>query len=131
YEGIFGVQYEIDPALDNCTVPKLFLQPIIENAIIHGFESLEKGGILRIVGWKSDTNVYFTVQDNGKGISDVQMKKIMDSDSDHVGISNIDKRIKLLFGQEYGITFDSQVGSGTSVHIVFPYGIHESNVDIF
>ncbi|NOU98841.1 cache domain-containing sensor histidine kinase [Paenibacillus planticolens] len=131
YEGIFGVHYDMDPDLNNCTVPKLFLQPIIENSIIHGFDSLEKGGMIRIIGRKNETTVHFTVQDNGKGISSAQMKKMMENDSERVGMSNIDKRIKLLFGQEYGISFDSQVGVGMSVHIVFPYRIFESDVDIF
>lgn len=131
YEGIFGVQIEIDPSLDNCTVPKLFLQPIIENAIIHGFELLENGGMIQIVGSHNDSTVQFTVQDNGKGMDDDQKKDIMKDDSEHVGISNIDKRIKLLFGQEYGISIDSQVGVGTSVHIVFPFRKFESSVDNF
>ncbi|WP_219838485.1 sensor histidine kinase [Paenibacillus sp. R14(2021)] len=120
FEGKFIVQYDINPELYPYTVPKLFLQPFVENAIIHGFAHIHRGGIIQISGYMIDGKRCFTVQDNGKGISSKQMKLILKRDNNSIGIQNVDKRIKLIYGESFGVTLHSEVNKGTTVNIVLP-----------
>ncbi|WP_187433924.1 sensor histidine kinase [Paenibacillus methanolicus] len=120
FEGKFTVSCDIDPNLYGCTVPKLFLQPFVENAIVHGFAHIHDGGIIRVRGWIEEGKRCFTVQDNGKGITESRMKAIAEMGSDSIGIHNVDKRIKLMYGEQYGVTLTSQENIGTTVKIVMP-----------
>ncbi|EMS73001.1 sensor histidine kinase [Ruminiclostridium cellobioparum] len=121
YEDVFGVEYQFDEKLYDTMVPKLFLQPIVENAIIHGFETVETGGYLKITGSIENGIRNFVVEDNGKGMTPEKNLKVMKSDENSIGIKNIDKRVKLLFGEEYGLHIESQEGKGTKVCIMIPY----------
>ncbi len=121
YEGNFTVSYDISPELDNYTVPKLFLQPFVENSIIHGLSSAEAGGKIQISGWIEGQTRFFCVEDNGIGMEDNKIKDVMNMDSDSIGIANVNKRIKLLYGLDYGVQITSQPGEGTKVIINLPY----------
>ncbi len=116
FEGKFTVSYDIDEALMNCEVPKLFLQPFVENAIIHGFKYTDSGGLLLVSGVIKENNCVFTVQDNGIGLE----RDITVGENSAIGISNVDKRIKLMYGATYGITVTSEKGAGVKVDITFP-----------
>lgn len=120
YENKFTVEFDIAPEVYPTRVPKLFLQPFLENAILHGFEGMVSGGLIRIEGYIRDCTRHFQVHDNGKGMDPAALpdKKINSSHS--IGIANVDRRIKLLFGQEYGVRLTSSPGRGTQVDIVLP-----------
>lgn len=120
FEEKFSVEYYINPLLENYRVPKLFLQPFIENAIIHGFKKMERGGVIKIYGWIQEDNLYFSIEDNGCGMNAEKVRKIPHGDTHSVGIRNVDKRIKLLYGDEYGVQLESRPGVGTTVTIVIP-----------
>lgn len=111
YEGKFTVNYDIDPELFKYKVPKLFLQPFVENSIIHGFENMESGGVIKISGWMDNEKRYFEVEDNGTGIIRKVSFDEASSGKKSTGIKNVDRRIKLIYGDAYGVN----VQSGTHV----------------
>lgn len=121
FYGIFEVIYEIDYLLENQKVPKLFMQPFVENSIIHGFETVQSGGLVKISGTVSENTVRFCIEDNGKGMSQETIYNVINSNGDRIGVRNIDKRIKLIFGLEYGVSIHSELGRGTKVVITMPF----------
>lgn len=120
FEDKFEVHYEIDKEMDLYKVPKLFLQPFVENAIIHGFENIETGGILKIKGKVIKSNACFIIEDNGKGMSQEKIEEIMGKSTKRIGISNVNSRIQLMYGEEYGVYIKSQVNMGTKIIIKLP-----------
>lgn len=120
YANKFTVEYNIQESLYTTKVPKLFLQPFVENAIIHGLEDFSEGGKIKVEGFIKNGKRYFKVCDNGKGMnrSDIIYQNVKTSDS--IGISNVDQRIKLLFGNEYGVNITSEIGQGTEIEISLP-----------
>ena len=116
----------VDSEIQSSRYIKMILQPIIENSVYHGLEMIEGNGTIQIEGKRIDNMTVLTVTDNGFGIDserladlrkNISVKKI---DNLHIGLSNINNRIKLSYGDEYGITIDSAVGHGTTVKIYLP-----------
>ncbi len=115
-------------------VPRLIIQPIIENAIIHGLKEVIQKGKITINIMVTDKNLILTISDNGKGIDLDTLKSLNnkiksvysdlggDNSKNGTGIAlkNINKRIKLIFGENYGINVYSSVGFGTDVEIILP-----------
>lgn len=132
YQNRFIINQNIDPELLPLKMMKFLLQPIIENAIFHGLELKSGPGILSISGkLLEDSSIYFEIQDNGIGIEKEKLAKMqdsltnvfyVDSSSHHTGIGllNIHNRIKSMYGEEYGLSVDSEQGKGTCVTIRFP-----------
>ncbi|MCX7709989.1 MAG: sensor histidine kinase [Clostridia bacterium] len=120
FEDRFAVEYDIDPALYSYTVPKFLLQPFIENSLIHGFEGLKRMGILKIRCWIDQGTRYYCVEDNGKGMTPDKLNEIMNPDEGAIGINNIDKRVKILYGNEYGVKIESELNRGTTTIINMP-----------
>lgn len=123
YENIFDVIYEFDDRLYNTLVPKLFLQPIVENSIIHGFETTESGGRIKVSGIIIDEKRCFIVEDNGKGMSLENIQKVIKSEGGSIGVKNIDSKIKLLYGNKYGLHIESKEGIGTRIIIMIPFNV--------
>lgn len=117
----FRVDFDIQPELLEAKVPKLFLQPLVENAIIHGFKDIDAGGLITVYGRRQEDNIQFCVEDNGSGISPDKLTALLREDSANVGIKNVDKRIRLLYGTEYRIQIESVQGLGTRVHLLIPF----------
>ena len=108
-----------------CTV-KLVLQPILENAISYGVSAMDESGEIRIMGRKEEGKVILTVEDNGIGMSQEEMEFVL-TDSTRVpkrgsgvGLVNVNNRIQLLFGKEYGLKIESEPDEGTAVSIIIP-----------
>ncbi|MGG1516584.1 histidine kinase [Paenibacillus oryzisoli] len=120
FEGRFLVETEIDPEINTYKAPKFFLQPFVENAFVHGFEKRKAGGVLLIKGCVHNGCLQFEVEDNGQGMSDEQLARIQKCDETSVGIQNVNKRIKIMYGESYGVTFESVLGQGTKVLIRIP-----------
>lgn len=120
FEDKFNVYYEIDESIKLYKVPKLFLQPFVENSIIHGFSMMDSGGVLKITGRKEESNVCFIIEDNGKGMSNKKIEEIMAKSKDKIGISNVDSRIRLMYGEEYGVRIQSEANKGTKILINLP-----------
>ncbi|HBF39301.1 MAG TPA: hypothetical protein DDW50_18520 [Firmicutes bacterium] len=125
YGNSFSVTYEVNPQIKEYFTPKLILQPIVENAIYHGVEGLAQGEI-KIYIDTVDENVIIEVSDNGRGISEELASQIMAGKVDSnqrfsgLGIKNVDERIKLNFGPNYGITITKNEPQGTKVIIKIP-----------
>jgi len=123
--------YEISEKVKNVKVIKLILQPIIENAVAHGIECKEKGGQIVIKASKEDDLVVIHVIDNGPGMSAEKLESIRSeiySDDEPVGsykigLRNVNERIKIYFGSQYGIKINSFPGEGTDVSITLPYNV--------
>lgn len=117
-EGIIEVDEDI---MDYATV-KLILQPIVENAILHGIkESESKTGYVRITGKKEKGLIIFQVEDDGTGMDKDTLEKLFSgTENKGYGIKNVNERIKLYFGNAYGLCYESEPGKGTIVTITFP-----------
>jgi two-component system sensor histidine kinase YesM len=110
----------------------MLLQPIVENAFYHGLESKTDGGKIVIKAEIKDKNIIFLISDNGKGIKEEKLNLLNDSlnrvlkieiedfKKHGIGILNINKRIKLNYGEEYGLKLDSKIDQGTEVEIIIP-----------
>ena len=128
----FDVLIDMDSEILSCMIPKLILQPCIENSIYHGLENLGEKGHLYINGRKDNQNVIFTVSDNGVGIPPKELSELNASLHDkeplrdingntHIGLHNVAQRIQLLYpGDEYGVEVKSTLGQGTVVYIRLP-----------
>lgn len=126
FEGKFTVAYDIDPDLYRYTVPKFFLQPFIENALIHGLDEMEKGGEIHVAGRIESGLRIFSITDNGKGMPEETIRRVLETADDHggfgksIGITNVNQRIKLQYGHQYGVQIVSRRNKGTAVTIVLP-----------
>ena len=106
---------------------KLMLQPLVENAIYHGMEFMDGDGEINLRVWKDGDDLYFSVRDNGLGMTKEHVESLF-SDSIHVtstkgsgiGVKNVNERIKLYFGEEYGLTIASELDEGTEIIIRLP-----------
>ncbi len=129
YENNFEVVIEIDESILNCKIPKLILQPIIENSIVHGLENGENNSILKITGSRDDKDrVKLEIYDNGVGVDEEYMQYINNTGKSSslyggLGLENVQKRLLLTYGSEYGIKIESQKGSYTKVIVILPYQI--------
>ncbi len=124
YQNNVEFNIDIDEEIVDYFIPAFILQPIVENCVHHGTDPSTKGGMVDIVGGIDDGNIIFIISDNGKGIQKEALAKIIqyqknmnDSKNEHMGIMNIDKKIKLCCGNDYGITIESITGQGTKVII--------------
>jgi len=112
------VEYAIEPELLNHPMPKLTLQPFVENAVLHGLNQCAEGeGVIRITASRDSGFVTITIQDNGKGIPSATLNRILNDKTDGYGIWNVNQRLKLIYGEEYGVSLESRLGEGTSVII--------------
>ncbi|WP_438349337.1 cache domain-containing sensor histidine kinase [Paenibacillus sp. FA6] len=118
---------QFDPDLSDKVIPKIILQPLVENAIYHGVREKDGPGLLEITCKRTeDGNILFVVKDDGVGFEPSREEDILGNKSETqsklggVGINNVDERLKLYYGEEYGITIESRIGEGTTVRIVIP-----------
>lgn len=118
----FGVEYDIAEDILAYSMPNLLLQPLVENAIEHGLDHLKFGkkGVLRITGSLEGDTIVFRVSDNGPGIPAEKMNSILQvSANSGYGVPNVHQRVQLLFGSEYGLSYESSA-SGTSATLRLP-----------
>jgi two-component system sensor histidine kinase YesM len=117
----FEVIYEIDEAAYACETVNFILQPIVENAIIHGLDEKEEGSKLLRIGVEFvGDEIHFTVQDNGKGMDVAVQDRLLHAEGGGYGLRNVQERIRLYFGGNYGLTVESKLGIGTTVRVVIP-----------
>ena len=126
YKNKFDVQFQVDEdIMDYCAV-KLVLQPIIENAINYGIREMDDCGEIMIRGKKQEEDIFLSVIDNGMGIPKEEIKYLLtDTNRVHkkgsgVGLVNVNNRIKILFGDQYGLHIESELDEGTNVTIRIP-----------
>ncbi|MCR5156130.1 MAG: sensor histidine kinase [Butyrivibrio sp.] len=119
----FEFSYDVDESLFECRIINLIIQPLVENAIVHGIRYIDSEnyvGKIRINIRRDEGNILITVEDNGCGMDRNTLDNILTAQTKGYGIRNVDQRIKLYFGQEYGITYESEPGAGTTACIRLP-----------
>lgn len=138
FDNRFSLEVVIDEADEEayeCMVPRLIIQPVVENAIFHGLEDMEENGKVTIEILLTQENLILMISDNGKGIPEEALRALNErihsserrlvepqSDTHHTGIAlpNIHRRIQLLYGEKYGVSIYSTEGLGTDVEILLP-----------
>jgi Predicted signal transduction protein with a C-terminal ATPase domain len=121
FEGVFETTIEIPDELLLYKVPKFFLQPVVENAILHGFEGMTGGGILSLRAKKQGETIIFTVSDNGKGMVSSNFEDMTRKNSEgSIGLSNVYRRLTLIYGDNYSIELKSEPGLGTVFQFILP-----------
>ena len=113
------LQYEIemDETLRGRKIPKLLVQPIVENALYHGIRGLSRQGMISVRAMAEGDDIMCIVHDNGDGFDTAAAAVHRTTKLGGVGIQNVDERIKLYYGEEYGVSVVSSVASGTTVAI--------------
>ncbi|MDD6484759.1 MAG: sensor histidine kinase [Clostridiales bacterium] len=113
---LFEINYKIQDDILDKKILKIVLQPIVENAIKHGFENMDTGGIINITGYSDENDdLIFEVEDNGCGF--LASASVLERNKGGYGLYNVNERIRLEYGDEYGISLRSVPGEGTTVKI--------------
>lgn len=119
YRGRICYEVEVDDNILECLIPKITLQPFLENAIIHGInEKYDGRGMVILNGWMEDGRITLSVTDDGEGMKEDDKKK--SPQGSHYGLSNIEHRLKLFFGESIPVQVESSPGIGTCVIINIP-----------
>jgi len=117
----FDVDYAIDDGIYEFDMIHLVLQPIVENAIEHGIDLKTDGrGLLAIRGAADGDEIVITIEDNGPGIEPDVRKQLLTAQTEGYGLKNVQERIRLFFGEPYGIEIESEAGAGTRMRVRFP-----------
>ena len=126
YKNAFQVEFQVEPEVQQCCTVKLVLQPLLENAIYYGMEYMDGEGEILVKGYEKDGDIYLEVQDNGLGMPEEEAVKLLTESSRErkrgsgVGLINVDSRIRLRFGKEYGLLIESHPDEGMKVTIHIP-----------
>lgn len=128
YGDLFDIEWDIDESILSYTIIKICLQPIIENAVYHGIKQKNDKGLIKIKGLCDDNNIILIVSDDGVGIEKDALDELnktlsetsFTNEKSHIGLSNVNQRIKIIFGDSYGIHVESSVGVGTDVYVTIP-----------
>jgi two-component system sensor histidine kinase YesM len=131
YGEAFQMYDEVDEPLLACEVPYFILQPLVENAILHGIEMSKGIGKIQLTAKVVERDLLLTVEDNGKGMDTVQVANILHVGSQKesvpgvtgIGIHNVHERIQLYYGPQYGLSYESALGLGTKAIVRIPYKI--------
>lgn len=127
YSEVFDYEISVEPDIFKKDIIKLSLQPLVENAIYHGVKLKRERGMIRITGYEHNGEILLEIFDNGAGITKEKLKQIKrglrmkkHSDSPGIGIYNVHWRLKLHFGEPYGLAIESFFGQSTTVSIKVP-----------
>lgn len=129
-------EYDVDPELGGAQVPNFILQPIVENSLLHGLKNKGYNGMVRISAQRCGENMEISVYDSGSGFSDGK-KAELDAmlanysrqpaklEGNSIGVLNVQKRIKLLCGREYGLSYTENEDGGVTAHLLLPVKTEE------
>jgi two-component system, sensor histidine kinase YesM len=130
YRDILDYRIEVEEQTLNHTILKLILQPLVENALYHGIKNKRSGGIITVRAYqKDDTEIILEVEDNGIGFTAEKLalaQAAIEDDSGDIrlesgfGIDNVNKRIKLYYGKQYGVSIKSEYQVGTCITLLIP-----------
>ncbi len=128
YQDILQYEIEAPEELYLCQIPKMTIQPLVENALYHGIKNKRGAGRIRIRCEKENHGCRIRIEDNGIGITKERLAQVQDgilhkvlTGKDIYGLYNVHERIRLNFGERYGISIESEYGEGTVVSIFVPY----------
>ncbi|MGM0879790.1 MAG: cache domain-containing sensor histidine kinase [Bacillota bacterium] len=122
---------DIDASGQDIEIPPLIIQPLIENAVVHGLENIAEGGLVSLTTKLCGHMLHVEVADNGVGINEDKIKQIseslhdMEEDEEYrIGLRNVHQRLVMIYGEAYGLTIQSELGSGTKITFEIPTGGH-------
>lgn len=125
--GFFQIEVVCEEDLKDCLVPKTMIQPLVENAILHGILPTEAPGKIWIIIQKQGGKLCVMVKDEGIGLSKEQLKRFKQGETmaenktrKHIGVENVRNRIHYLYGEEFGMEIQSTQGKGTTVILTLP-----------
>ena len=133
FQDRFSLLVQNDHQADEALLPKLTLQPVVENAILHGLSDITEDGQIAIEVRKASEHVTIKISDNGCGMTPEELEQLcqkiygqnQDKEKERrhtgIGMQNVDRRLKLHFGQQYGLSLQSCKGMGTDVEVWIPY----------
>ena len=129
----FDVIFQIEDEVLSYKIPNLLLQPLVENAMLHGLEAKPGKGELYIRGFREQSNLILQVQDNGIGMTEQQKQELLASlsvkDSTlHIGVKNVHQRVRLYYGEPYGLTIESEPNQGSTFTLTLPWYAEEREV---
>jgi two-component system sensor histidine kinase LytS len=116
------VPHQTETALLDQPVPTLALQPLVENAVIHGVSKKKEGGTVSVTVECQKDDLVITVEDDGVGIAPIKLLELLKPDENRscIGLCNVDGRLRLLYGEDYRLVIESEIGRGTRVVIRIP-----------
>lgn len=125
HENRFDVELDVEPRLYDLFTAKFILQPLVENALMHGLRLIESGGVIRIRGWIEENAMRISVSDNGCGMTPGKLRKLRTRirqrrANGSIGLLNVSERIRLYFGDQYEIRIESKEESGTTITLRLP-----------
>lgn len=127
YQDILEYEISIPEEIANCQIPKITLQPLVENALYHGIKYKRGKGKIVVTGHIQDRMCVLSVRDNGVGMTRERLNQVrgglttkIEDSNDFYGLYNVNERVRLKFGEEYGIRIDSVTRKGTSVDVWLP-----------
>jgi len=126
YADILEYEIDVDPALYDYTILKLTLQPVVENALYHGIKNKRGKGKITVRGYEREDRIFLEVIDNGIGMDEAELERLkgkLKGEASHergFGIGNVNERLRLNYGPEYGLSFESVKGEGTTVTVCIP-----------
>lgn len=129
FQDMIHIHMDVDEECRSCQIPKFSLQPIVENCFVHGLEGKMGMWSITIRAQKILDEIEISIEDNGIGIEEARLGEIREQLSheseeqefvESFGMLNVDSRIKLIFGEEYGLFITSSIGNGTTVRVVIP-----------
>lgn len=127
FQGRINFNVNIEDSLNDCIVIKLLLQPLVENAMFHGFGAWSNPNSIDIFGFTDGNTLTFKVADNGIGIEEDTLTLLngyinnQNNNFTSIGLKNVNRRIKLYYGESYGIHLESVFGRGTVITVTIPY----------
>lgn len=134
YKDQFTHEIKMEAGLETCPVPKLILQPLIENAIYHGMKLKRGTSHLDVRAYEMNGSLHIDVEDNGAGMTPERIEALRNMlqkrgglRAESYGVRNVHERITILFGEEYGVTFESKQGEGSCFHIRLPFQPREDD----
>ncbi len=126
YKNKFTATIDVDPVIENCATVKLIVQPLLENAIYYGVEHMDGEGEITLRGYEKDGDIFISVSDNGMGIPEETLVTLLTDKArsrgkgSGIGLWNVNQRIQIYFGGDYGLIVESELDEGTTVSIHLP-----------
>jgi len=129
FEGLVTFIVDVEKDALKSKAIKLVIQPLVENALIHGIEKKENAGIIKISVYHKENILYYVIEDDGAGVDIKEIEKLLKAPEEEnrgFAIKNVNDRIQIHYTQEYGLFYESEIGKGTKVTVKQPFDVEES-----
>lgn len=135
-KGLIRTEYDIEPGCENGLIIKFLLQPLVENAILHGFEGKKGMELIHISARRQEDNLLILIRDNGIGMTEEEISQLFENNKEDkihynkIGVKNIQERIQILYGPQYGLSYESKLNEYTVVRVILPFEVKRGEDDV-